>query len=85
MWFVDWVWLVVFLFATLDSNTVGNEGGGDFGGIEEEDQGNFADQGKPPLDASLILYILFLHCYRIYKNACLLFIWSVVSATRSFY
>ncbi|KAK1646568.1 hypothetical protein QYE76_064373 [Lolium multiflorum] len=43
-----------------DSNTAGNEGGGDFGGIEEEDQGHFADQGKPPLDASLILYILLL-------------------------
>jgi hypothetical protein len=46
-----------FLFATLDSNIAGNEGGGDFGGIEEEDQGNFADQGKPPFDASLILHI----------------------------
>jgi hypothetical protein len=74
-----------FLFATLDSNIAGNEGGGDFGGIEEEDQGHFADQGKPPLDASLILYILFLHYYRFYKSACLLFILSVVSATRSFY
>ncbi|KAK1680986.1 hypothetical protein QYE76_041834 [Lolium multiflorum] len=38
----------------LDSNAAGNEGGGDFGGFEEEDQGHFADQGKPPLDASLM-------------------------------
>jgi hypothetical protein len=62
-----------FLFATLDSNTAGNEGGGDFGGTEEEDQGHFADQGKPPLDASLILYILFLHYCRFYKVHVFLF------------
>ncbi len=59
--------LVSFTFVTLDSNAAGNEGGGDFGGFEEEDQGHFADQGKPPLDASLVLYILLLHYYMFYK------------------
>jgi hypothetical protein len=78
------VWCVSFIFATIDSNAAGDEGGGDFGGFEEEDQGHFAEQGKPPLDASLILYILFLHYYKFYKGACLLFILSVVSATWSF-
>ena len=53
--------LVSFIFATLDSNADRNEGGGDFGGFEEEDQGHFADQGKPPLDAYLVLIILLLH------------------------
>ena len=34
---------------------------------EDEVQGQIANQGKPPLDASLILYILLLHYYRFYK------------------
>ena len=54
-------WFISFYFATLDSNAAGNEGGGEFGGFEEEDQGHFADQGKPLLDASLLLFVLLLH------------------------
>ena len=56
-----------FLFATLDSNAAGNEGGGDFGGIEEEDQGHFAEQGKPLLDAYLILLSYSCIIYKFYK------------------
>jgi hypothetical protein len=58
------VLLVSFYFATLDSNAAGNKGGGEFGGFEEEGQGHFADQGKPPLDACLTLIILLLHYHR---------------------
>ena len=67
VWVVDLVCACSFIFATLDSNAAGNEGGGDFGGFEEEDQGHFAYQGKPPLDASLVLYILILDYYLFYK------------------
>jgi hypothetical protein len=34
---VDVVWRVSFIFATIDSNAAGDEGGGDFGGFEEDD------------------------------------------------
>jgi hypothetical protein len=63
-------------FATLDSNTAGNGGEGYFGGIEEEDQGKFADQGKPPLDGSLILHIS-CSCITIGFVKCMSFIYSV--------
>jgi hypothetical protein len=78
------VWRVSFIFATIDSNAAGKEGGGVFGGFEEEDQGHFANQGKPPLDASLILHVLILALLQVLQK-CISFIYlSVVSATRSF-
>jgi hypothetical protein len=52
---------------------------------EDEVQGQIANQGKPPLDASLILYISY-SCIitGFIKVHVFYFILSVVSATRSF-
>jgi hypothetical protein len=59
--FVMLVIVYSFIFATLDSNAAGNEGGERFEVFEEDSQGHNADQGKPPLDAYLILIILLLN------------------------
>jgi hypothetical protein len=62
-WLVDWVLLLVyFYFATIDSNAARNKEGGELGGFEEENKEHFADQDKPPLDASLLIFSLLLHC-----------------------
>jgi hypothetical protein len=50
-----------FIFAMIVANTTGEEEEDHSEGFEEKDQGHFTDQGKPPLDAYLILIILLLH------------------------
>ena len=61
---IDWC-VILFLpliFATLDTLVDGNEEGGDYQGFEE-DQGQFADQGKPPLDAYFYPTIFLMHVF----------------------
>ena len=49
-------------FPALDAN-VEEEEEGAAENFEEEDQGHFANQGKPPLDAYLWILLIKLHCF----------------------
>jgi hypothetical protein len=62
---------LLFYFAMIDTNAAGEEEEGHIEGFEGNVQGHFADQGKPALDAYLILLSYSCIVLQVYKIACL--------------
>ena len=74
VWCHGYVLSVLFIsFPALDSNVDGGEGEDFTEVFEEEDQGQLADQGKPPLDAYLWSYVFLCMVLQVYKSACFTF------------
>ena len=71
LWLCDECFLL--FFPTLDANAEEEEEGA-AEAFEEEDQGHFANQGKPPLDAYLNPIVLNALFYKFIKVHVLLFI-----------